>query len=222
MKFRKYITYVFLWSQLNIQCAVSMQPHECWWDANTESMGQYFEQWFGDCNSSSRVLARKYIKREQYRTILDIACSLGTEFVGLQQDGMSIAYLGMDISPKLVELAQKKHIPAIQGSIENIPCDDSSFDICYARHILEHLPYYEKAINELIRVAKKEVLIVFFIKPNDAMDTFTVNLDHNHLLYANHYNRDKLEYFVDCNAKVKTVKWEDVDEKEAILHIYVK
>lgn len=222
MKLNKYIAYLFLYGGLCVQCAASLQPHERWWDTNVDSMMPQFTQWFGDMSSLSRIQARRHIKKEQYKTVLDVACSLGTDFWGFQQDGINIAYLGMDVSPKFVELAQSKHIPVIQGNIEDIQCKDSSFEVCYVRHILEHLPYYEKAITELIRIARSEVLIVFFIRPSDSFDSFSVSLDHNSTLYYNCYNTAKLIEFVFNNSKVDSVEWEGVDGNEIILHIYLK
>lgn len=222
MKLSKYIAYLFLSCELSVQCAASLQPHERWWDSNVDSMMTQFTQWFGDISSLSRIQARRHIKKEQYKTVLDVACSLGTDFWGFQQDGINIAYLGMDVSPKFVELAQSKHIPVIQGNIENIQCKDSSFEVCYVRHILEHLPYYNKAITELIRVARSEVLIVFFIKPSEYSDTFSVALDRNSLLYYNCYSTSKLTEFVFNDPKVASIEWEGVDGNEIILHIYLK
>jgi ubiquinone/menaquinone biosynthesis C-methylase UbiE len=222
VRFSFYIVYVFLCSFLMAQCSIPLKTHERWWDANVETMMLQFEQWFGDCSSTSRVQARQHIKKQGYKTILDIPCSLGTDFWGFQQDGIAIAYLGIDISPKFVELALSKHIPVLQGDIKHIPCKDSSFEVCYVRHILEHMPYYEDAFDELIRVARSEVLVIFFIRPQEYPDTFSVVLDHNSVLYYNCYNRTKLSEYVLRNHKVASLEWDDVDGKEIMLHIYLK
>lgn len=222
MKLSIYLVIVFLCSSSIIQCNIKLKPHERWWDANAETMMSQFEQWFGNCSSYSRILAREHIKNQQYKTVLDIPCSLGTDFFGFQQDGTAVAYLGIDISPKFVELAQAKHIPVLQGDIKDIPCGDSSFEVCYARHILEHMPSYQEALDELIRVARSEVLVVFFIRPHEYPDTFSVVLDRNSLLYHNCYNSIQLCEYVLTNPKVASLEWEDVDGKEIMLHIYLE
>jgi ubiquinone/menaquinone biosynthesis C-methylase UbiE len=205
-----------------VLCDVSLKPYEQWWEKNVDSLMSEFAQWLGDTSDPSRLKARRHIQVRNYRSILDIPCGLATDFYGFRRDAVDIEYMGMDITPKLIKFAQDNNVPVRQGNIEAIACEDSSFDVCYARHILEHLAYYESAVAELIRVAKKEVLIVFFIKPTEASDTYTLNFDRDCLLYANHYNRQKLQNFVLSNAKVASIEWEDVDAKDIILHVYLK
>ena len=222
MKLRYCVLVLCLCIKLCAHGALSLQSHERWWDENAATMVPQFMQWFGDSSSISRVLVRQHIKRECYKTVLDIPCSLAVDFEGFQQDETFIAYLGMDISPKLVDLAQSKHIPAMQASIENIPCKDSSFEVCYARHILEHHPYYENALRELIRVARFEVIVVFFMAPVEHYDDqFLVSLNDDCLLYYNCYNRSKMNDFLLHHAKVSAIEWQDVDGKEVILRIYL-
>ncbi len=128
----------------------------------------------------------------------------------------------MDITPKLVDSAQAQGINVQCGSIEQIPMYDASVDVCYARHILEHLDYYHNALPELVRVAKKEVVIVFFIKPGNKPDTIDCSDCNGFLLYHNYYNQEKLENYITSLNSVDTIQWEDVLLDETILHIYLK
>lgn len=48
----------------------------------------------------------------------------------------------------------------VKGIAENIPFPDESFDIVTCSHVLEHVKNVEKAMQELIRVTKKNLLIV--------------------------------------------------------------
>jgi len=222
MNFGKFILGLVLCTSLVVNCDTSLKPHEEWWEKNIDTMVPTFAGWLGGCSSPSRVKTRQHLRAKNYKSILDIPCGLGIDYFGYKEDSMDIEYLGIDITPKLVELAKEKNIPVRQGSIEDIPCFDSSFDVCYSRHILEHLSYYETAIQELIRVAKFEVLIIFFIKPTDAPDRIVFDTDPNWLIYHNYYNRQKLEKYVLSNSKTKSIEWEDVNEKEVLLHIYLK
>jgi glycosyltransferase involved in cell wall biosynthesis len=201
---------------------ITLKCHEQWWENNVERMMQTFAGWLGDISSPSRVQARTHIRKKNYTSVLDIPCSLATDFWGFQQDGTSIDYLGIDITPKLIKLVQDKNVPVRQGSIEDIPCKDSSYDVCYVRHMLEHLSYYEKAIAELIRVARQEVLVIFFIKPGAASDKIYSSSEMGSLLYHNYYNRQKFENYVLSHKKVTSCEWEDVNENEVMLHIYLK
>ena len=46
------------------------------------------------------------------------------------------------------------------GFVENLPFPDKSFDIVVCTHTLEHILDLKKAIHELKRVAKKQLIIV--------------------------------------------------------------
>ncbi len=188
---------------------------------NLDNYWQTFASWLGNENASSRVKAREHIKQKNYKKILDIPCGLCTEYYGFKKDDCQIEYFGMDVTPKLVQRALKLGINVKEANIESIPSENSSFDCSYARHILEHLPYYQKAISELIRVSKNEVIIIFFIKSTKKNDHIDLSKVDNSLLYHNHYNIEKIEKFILSNSKVLSTEWENL-EKESILHIYLK
>lgn len=201
---------------------VQQKPHESWWEKNLNFKMHDFEIWLGNDQSLSRKVARDYVLKSGYQSILDIPCGLGTDYIGYQKAGASLNYLGIDITKKLVDRAQSLGIPVLQGSIEAIPLSDNSVDVCYARHILEHLDYYEKAIDELIRVAKKEALIIFFMKPINEPDKLDLALVDGQPLYHNYYNRQKIENHINKNTKVDHFLWEAISEDEEILHILLR
>ena len=212
---------------ISIPLTADEQPYqpttyEAWWDyclENTVSMNK-FATWLGDVDALSRCSMRKHIYSKKYESILDVPCGLCIDFFGLEKDNIKIKYFGLDTSQKLTTRAHGLGINVVQGSIENIPYESSKFDVAYSRHILEHLPYYEAAINELIRVAKKEVLVVFFIRPtfDDIINYEKVD---GHMIYHNHYDRQKLQNFVTSNKKVRSIAWEPITQQEEILHIYL-
>lgn len=196
-----------------------------WWDFCLDNTVSYklFEEWLGDIDSASRVNTRNYIKKQSYNSILDIACGLCIDYFGFKKDNVAITYKGIDFSRKLVAKAQEKGIDVSFGDIENIELPDDSFDIVYGRHILEHLKYYDKALSEAIRIAKKEVLIVFFIKPSDKKeDVIDLGFLDGHSVYHNKYSQSKFVEYVLSHEKVDHCYWENINEKEMIAHIYIK
>jgi len=150
--------------------------------------------------------------------MLDIPCGLCTEFLGIQHDNLSIAYTGIDISPVFIQLAIKKNIPALVGSIEAIPLADSSYDLCYSRHILEHLPDYKIAVKELIRVARCEIIIIFSIPLTHTSDS----IHHNNFFYLNNYNKKRLEEYICSFDCIKSIAWQKINISEIMLHIYLE
>ncbi len=225
MRFLLFITLFFLCID-NYSNSFIAKEHEIWWE---KSLGQtiewnQFAKWLGDEDANSRVCLYKYLLSKEYQSILDVPCGLCVDYWGLKKYGIIIDYTGLDITPKLINRAKEMNIKSYVGSIENIPFDDNSFDVTYARHILEHLDTYHTAIKELCRVAKNEALIIFFIKPRENIQRDVINksIDRGCVLYHNVYRLSSLENFLKSLPKVSCFEWEEVDSNEVILHIYVK
>lgn len=197
--------------------------HEEWWQFTLGNTVTYdlFADWLGDYRALSRQRVYQHVKEKGYSSLLDVPCGLCIDFKGLKQAHVPVDYYGVDITQKLVDRAQKRKLKVWQGSIENLPCEAAQFDMSYARHILEHLDYYEKAISELIRVARKEVLIVFFMKPSEKPDFIDLGYLDGHAVYHNLYNKEKLEKYVLNHTKVTHIEWEEVSDNENILHVYL-
>lgn len=206
---------------------INLKEHEIWWTVHKEM----FRTWLLDTDSASRIKVREHVKKMAYRNLLDAACGHCAEYFGYKQDKIDIDYYGLDITKHLVDDATAYGLNVVRASIEDIPYQDSFFDLAYARHILEHLEYYEKAINELIRVAKKEVIIVFFISLGE-VDKIDRGISNGFVVYHNNYAKDKLFDYIKSNKKVKNLEFEEVNfcasnlnlrnETNYILHIYLK
>lgn len=212
---------------LCFSCIYATEVHEMWWEKclDKDELNKNFgKTWGGDPHQISRVMMRQHVKKMGYTSILDVPCGLAMDYFGFKEDGISIDYLGVDITPKLVALAKERDVPVIEGSIEALPFPDSQYDICYTRHILEHLPSYENPVNELIRVAKKEVFIVFFILPDPFSTKTQIHTDYvkNQFLYHNTYSLSDIEQFLKNNPKVAKFHWENAREDGVILHIFMK
>lgn len=201
------------------------KAHEIWWEKNLKIDETFdtFAGWLGGIDAPSRNRALNHINDKGYQSILDVPCGLCVDYFIIKKMNFQITYTGLDITEELVTRSNLLGINSILGDIENIPFANNQFDVSYARHILEHLDNYEQAIIELVRVSKKEVLIVFFIKPT-AEDDDIINLaeDRNCLLYHNCYSRSKLERFLSELYKINSIEWENVNENEEMLHIYLK
>ena len=68
---------------------------------------------------------------------------------------------GVEVFKDYIKYAQSKGRKVEFGDIHDLPYKDSTFDIVYCRHTLEHTLYPQKALQELYRVVKtKGVLYV--------------------------------------------------------------
>lgn len=199
--------------------------NESWWDKNVDSRMGEFKDWIGSQDFPSKVLSRKYVASQEYKSLLDCGCGLCSEYYGYENDGYRIQYIGLDFCAKLVKISTNKGIDVRLGSLEEIPMLDNSVEIAFARHVLEHMFGYEKALSEMIRVASKEALVVFFIPPVDMVPAASdyLKFDADEEIWHNQYQKAVMEYFVLSNPKVDSISWEELPEtKESILHIKIK
>lgn len=91
--------------------------------------------------------------------VLDIGCGNGRAYK--LYAGKAIAYLGIDVSERLVAHARRLVMDPLAdfavGSILDIPAEDASFDQVLAIAMLHHVPsaeYRRKALLEVVRVLK--------------------------------------------------------------------
>ena len=106
------------------------------------------------------------IKKAHYKNILEVGCGFGRNlnFI-IKHCGSKINLAGIDISASLLKKA-KKNIPSPVelklGDICNLPYPPSSFDLVFTHGVLMHIPplSIERAIFELFRVAKRNVVII--------------------------------------------------------------
>jgi SAM-dependent methyltransferase len=60
--------------------------------------------------------------------------------------------VAIDISPRMVEIARGQGVDAHVADVQDLPFDDSSFDLALAAWMLFHVPDLDRALSELRRV----------------------------------------------------------------------
>ena len=192
-----------------------------WWNKNAEQSLNTFKSWVGDYNDPVKVFCRKYVIDKGYKQLIDCGCGVATEYFGYKNDNYEIDYTGLDSCNFFVEKNRNLGIKMIHSELESVlPINNSSFEVVFCRGVLEHLSYYELALQEFIRIGKSEVMVVFFIKPSGEDDKIDYWEEQD--LYHNTYNKNKIEEKLLNNKKVDSFYWEDINEKENILHIILK
>ncbi|MCB0410763.1 MAG: class I SAM-dependent methyltransferase, partial [Flavobacteriales bacterium] len=87
------------------------------------------------------------------KNLIDVGCGKGYFLSQLQGKGLELT--GCDI----VDKGESKNYNYVKGNIEKLPFKDNEFDIVTCFHTLEHIISPEKAISELKRIAKKQLII---------------------------------------------------------------
>lgn len=106
--------------------------------------------------------ALKHIKKGD--RVLEVGCGEGVLAVMMAKVGAKVT--ATDISTKNLsaakDLAKKEgvEIEFLEADLENLPFQDSSFDIIVADNVLEHLPDFDKGLAEIKRVTNKKALII--------------------------------------------------------------
>lgn len=100
--------------------------------------------------------------------IIDIGCGDGTFLNELKGK-----LFGVDISQN--SCVEAERILGVNATIVNadarqIPLQSSSFDIIICSEVLEHIPHAEKAVSEIMRIAKPGAKIIVSI-PNEKVIT---------------------------------------------------
>lgn len=153
------------------------------------------------------------IKQYDNPTILDVACGTCVNWEVFKLLKVPCTYIGYDRTQKLLDHATKLYgdeIQLIQGYAQELNnyFQSNSVDVVILRHILEHIPNgeYQDIIRQALKIAKKELIIVFFETPtNDSNDTIEERgPDERGCFYWwNKYSMPKFLEFVDSiNGKL--------------------
>ena len=172
-----------------------IKSHLQWWENNLSLPEKHeeFSGWLEDSDVSSRTELFNIIDSKKINNVLEIGPGIFTDYNMFFSKKKDITYKSIDITKKIVDKAKELGIDCEQSSIENIMYSDSSFDLVYCRHVMEHLDYYQTALEEMIRVSDKYICVIFWIlSDNDEI------IDYNSILnlYHNKYSKNKIENFL--------------------------
>lgn len=117
------------------------------------------------------------------KTLLDVACGRGF-LLNYIADHSNLETTGCDLLDKVDALKKSAYK---KGSIYNLPFEDKSFDVVTCSHCIEHLRDLPKAIAELKRVARKQVIIV---TPKQRYYFYTLDLHLNFYPIASYLKKE--------------------------------
>ncbi len=103
------------------------------------------------------------LEKEEFNTLLDVGCGTGTMIELLSKKYPDKHYTGLDITPKMIEVANAKKIPNTQfvvGDSENLPFEPESFDAVICANSFHHYPNPQYFFNGVYRVLKPKGRLV--------------------------------------------------------------
>jgi ubiquinone/menaquinone biosynthesis C-methylase UbiE len=93
--------------------------------------------------------------------VLVVGCGKGIDCELLRQKGAK-DITGLDISDRIGQDYPHPNIAYLRASATSIPLGDNSFDLVFSLAALEHFFNPKKAIEEMLRVAKKDHFVYIF------------------------------------------------------------
>jgi SAM-dependent methyltransferase len=102
-------------------------------------------------------------------SLLDVGCGTGVMFEVIRDQRPDLDYTGVDFTEQFIRAARTRY-PSdakrfIHCSIDELVSLDRTFDAVLARHILEHLPDYVPATQQIYACAKRKLILVFYLPP---------------------------------------------------------
>lgn len=148
------------------------------------------------------------------QTILDAGCGEGFSMNKLRLNGIGEKIEGIEYSKDAISFGKKlfPHLNIKQGSVYDLPYKDNSFDLIICTEVLEHLEKPTKALNEILRVSKRYLIISVPNEPLFMMSNFLrgknlsrLGNDEGHI---NHWNPWSLrKYLAQNKVKVKKISF---------------
>ncbi len=113
--------------------------------------------WFYDHAWS---LLHTIIKSIEGSSILDVGCGTGLALSVIQSINPERECIGIEPTEGFSEFWKLRNLNIKRGNALSIPLENNSIDFVYSSHVIEHVDDHATCVREMIRVAKKKVLII--------------------------------------------------------------
>jgi ubiquinone/menaquinone biosynthesis C-methylase UbiE len=107
--------------------------------------------WFATRTRAILAYLDRYVGPGQGRRVLDVGCGAANMTHHLRHYGDVI---GVDSNPKPLEIARERGLEAYQGSADDLPFEDSTFDLVTLLDTVEHVPAEDTVFEECRRVLR--------------------------------------------------------------------
>lgn len=148
-------------------------------------------------------------------TVLEVGCGVGANLLALTTlsgSGDAIQATGLDVNPMAVEKANAAGLDVRLGDGLALPFGAAAFDLVLTCGYLIHLPpeSLAQAVDELVRVSARWVLIGEYFAPTDEALPYQGHSAVDGLLFRRNYGRLFLARGLTCSDY--GFVWKDLDE----------
>ena len=143
------------------------ESREHWRTLHRDTLAVLMHEGAAGANHPSRTFVASLIHKGE--SVLDVGCGAGAGYEALANAGLESRYVGIDSSEPSIEVAREFYPDGDfrVGNATSLVSElgSKSFDVVLVRHVLEHLPDFEPAMNEAISVSRRLAAFVFFLTP---------------------------------------------------------
>jgi len=132
-------------------------------------------------------MRRKIIKASKVTAgmkVLEVACGTGTQAVRFKKAGAE--YTGVDLSPAMLNIAEKRNLECLHADGTKLPLEDNSFDLSSITLALHEVDpeISKKIVSEMMRVTKPEGSLVLVDYSIPKKNTIYSNLAYKTVHYV--------------------------------------
>jgi len=118
-------------------------------------------------------------------SLLDVGCGPGALWRYFESYGPRFSWAGADVTQAMLSMAHSlfPDVPVSLTDAGCLPFSGGRFDVVLLRHVLEHLPQWlmERALSEAMRVARRTVVVDFYVPPSVGENSCTQRVGDNFL-----------------------------------------
>ncbi|MDD5454143.1 MAG: class I SAM-dependent methyltransferase [Candidatus Ratteibacteria bacterium] len=159
-----------------------------------EKYSQRYENWFENnkfAYQSELLAVKKIMPKDGEGIEIGVGSGRFAELLGIK--------LGVEPSPKMRKIAEKKGIKVIDAVAEKLPFDDEQFDFALMVTTICFLDDIEIAFKEAYRILKPDgSLIIGFVDKNSSLGKFYLKNKTKSVFYelADFYSTDEVVFYL--------------------------
>jgi SAM-dependent methyltransferase len=117
-------------------------------------------EWRRICAIDKASNIKALLGSEQVQSVLDIGCGTGSVLSEVRKRGIGTNHQGIDLADPNQHIdPAAQELTLLEYDGENIPFPDSSFDLVYASHVVEHVLHPRGFLKAVSRVAKRLIYL---------------------------------------------------------------
>jgi SAM-dependent methyltransferase len=121
---------------------------------------------YGPAPFDARDIVVEEIARLDHPRVLEVGCGWGELAARLEGEAHANV-AGLDLSPRMVELARRRGVDAVVGDVQELEHPDGSFDAVVAAWMLYHVPDLHRALAAIARVLRPGGILVATTNASD-------------------------------------------------------